>query len=144
MVIHLVAVNHLFGVKLGDSGNRVCTVHAFNGALLILIGVAPRYRLFPVEVRSHRIAVTILLNLELLVAAVCRVGEALTDNGVAHPVQKLFVLGVCHLGLVHPEGINAHPAGIGTGTPHRVCLLRARHYGAPVNEHHAIGRRFNP
>ena len=58
------------------------------------------------------ISLLVLLYLESLVSAVCRVGETLADDGISYPEHKLLVLRVCDLGLVHPEGIHRDPSRV--------------------------------
>ena len=58
--------------------------------------------------RSDGVAVLILGDHVALVATVGRVCQSGTENGVAHPVDKLLILRVGHLCLVHPEAINTN------------------------------------
>ena len=85
-----------------------------------------------------------LNNLEFLIAAVGRVGKTLADDGVAHPEHKLLVFGVCNLGLIHPERVDAHTARIGEKVPERIGLRGPRLDGATVDEHHAVRRGLAP
>ena len=106
VVVSLIAVVELFIVKLAHTCDGIGAIHALDGTLLILIGVTPGNSLSPVEMRSHRIPVAVLLDFKLLVATVRRVGKTLADDGIAHPEDKLLIFRVGYLSLVHPEGIN--------------------------------------
>ena len=64
VVIHLVAVVELGGVELAGTGDGVGAVDALDGALFVLVGVAPRYSLVPVEMGGDGIALAVLLDLK--------------------------------------------------------------------------------
>ena len=76
-VIYLIAIYHLLWVKLTHTGYWVGSIHALNGACLVLARVFPGNSLVPVEVWGNRVTLLVFLNLESLVAAVSRVGKAL-------------------------------------------------------------------
>ena len=86
----------------------MCDVKAFDGTSLIFRRMLPRNRLSPVKVRLHGVTVLVLLTLVSLIAAECRVGKSLADDGVAHPVHKLSVFGIRYFVLVHPEAIDRY------------------------------------
>ena len=122
MVIGLIPVIKLLRVKLTHPGYGIGTVHALDGSLLILIGIAPRYRLRPVDMRSYRITVSVLLDYKILIPSVSRIGKTFTDDGITHPKHKLLVFCVCNLRLIHPESIHRHTFGIGFQVPQRIIL----------------------
>ena len=99
-------------------------VHALYGALLVLVGFAPGNSLAPVQSRSDGVALLVLLDLVGLVAAEGRVGQAFADDAVAHPHDKLPVLGVGDFRLVHPETVYTDFARGKAGTPERVVLFQ--------------------
>ena len=137
IVIDLVAVVHLGGVEHLHAVDGVDVIDALDGALLVLVGLAPGDGLRPVEVRSDGVALLVLLDLEALVAAEGGVGQTLADDAVAHPIDELAVLGVGDLGLVHPETIDADVAGREAGAPQRVALLHAHAQRPFLHHHHA-------
>ena len=61
--------------------------------------------LFPIQMRSNRIAVLVFLYLIRLIAAISRVGETLTENRVTHIVYELPVLRIGHFTFVHPKSL---------------------------------------
>ncbi len=144
VVVYLVAIVELLGVEFLDAGDGVDAVEALDGALLVLVGVAPGYGLGPVEVGCHGVALAVFLDFILLVASVGGVGETLADDGVAHPEHKLLVFGVGDFGLVHPESVDRHAALVGLEIPERVVLGGAHLDRAAAHEHHAVGGRFGP
>ena len=105
VVVHLVAIVHLSGVEHLLSRHGVYGVEALHGPLLVFVGFA-RQRFFPVEVRSHGVAVLVFGDEIGFVATVCRVGKTCAQDRVAHPEDKLLVFRVGHLGVVHPETVN--------------------------------------
>jgi hypothetical protein len=95
-------------------------------------------------VRLYGVALAVFLDLEILVTAVGRVGEAFADDGVAYPEYKLLVFAVCDFGLVHPEAVDRYPAGVSLDVPCAVGFLRAHVNRPAVDEHHAVGGRLGP
>ncbi len=118
VVVYLVAVVELCRVELALAGDRVCAVYALYGPQLILVCVAPRNRLVPVEVRLDRVALLVLFDFESLVASESGVGEAFADYGIPHPEDELLVFGVGDFSLVHPEGVYGYTTGIPLHAPH--------------------------
>ena len=107
VVVDLVAVVELARVEHLLSRGRIGDVEALEGSQLVLRRLA-RQTLVPVEMRSDGVAVLILGDHVALVATVGRVCQSGTENRVAHPVDKLLILRVGHLCLVHPEAINTN------------------------------------
>ena len=112
IVVYLVSIIELAGIEHLGAVDGMGHIHALDGTLLILVCLLPRDSLAPVEMRSHRVALLVLLYLVTLVTAIGRISQALADDAVAHPVDKLTILGVAHLVLIHPEAIH-------TDIPHR-------------------------
>ena len=139
MVVDLIAVVHLRGVELALACDGIGAVYALDGALFVLIGVSPWYWPGPVEIGLDGVSLSVLLDLEGLVASECRVGETLADDRVAHPEHELLVFRVGDFSLVHPEGVDADTARAFTDAGHGVVGRRTHGYGAAVHEHHAVG-----
>ena len=144
VVVHFVAEVHLLVVELAHAGYGVGAVDRLDGALLVLIGVAPGYGLVPVEVGLHGIAFFVFLNLEFLVAAISGVGEAFADYGVAHPEHELLILAVGNLCLVHPEAVDRNASGICGEVPRAVGLVYAHSHRATVDQHHSVRSGLGP
>ena len=117
VVVYLVSVVELVGVEFAYTCNWVCAIYAFDCTLLILVRVAPRNSLVPVEVRCHRVSFAVFLDFEIFVTTVCRVGKTLAYDAVANPEYKLLVLAVCNLGLVHPETVDTDSSCISLQVP---------------------------
>ena len=124
----------LDGVRLIDTVER---------SLLILVGLSPRNGFRPVEVRAHRVAVAVLRDLIRFVAAVRGIGQALTDNGIAYPIDKLFIHRVGNFRLIHPETIDGDVARGDVSAPKRVVFLYARLEIAAFYFDHTEGRRLS-
>ena len=103
IVVNLVAVVELGHVQLLLARDGIHAVHALDGYFLILGGLAPGDGLLPVQVGRDGLAVLVLLNLVGLVATVGGIGKTFADDGVTHPIDKLFVLGIGDFRVVHPE-----------------------------------------
>ncbi len=144
MVVGFVAVVHLGCIEFAHACDGVCAVHALDGAQFVLVGIAPGYGFVPVEVRGHRVSFFVFFDLEILVSAVCRVGKAFADNGVADPEYELLVLAVRNLGFVHPEAVDGDTAGVCAQVPERVVFLHSDFHRTAVDQHHAVGCRFGP
>ena len=125
-----------------DTTCWVNDIHALDGAVFVLVGFTPGYWLAPVKMRRDGVALLVLFNLVCLVAAKCWVGQAFTDDAVTHPVNKLAILGVAYLVLVHPEAIDAYVTQRELGSPERVVLFEADFERAFVYGNHAEGDRF--
>ena len=132
------------GIEHLLAGDGVDAIDALDGTLFVLVGLAPGDGLRPVEVGRDGFAVLVLLDLEVLVATICRVGEAFADDGVAHIVHKLAVHGIRNLFLVHPEGIYGDSLGIEQIAPERVLALGTHFHRAALDEYHAVGLWFVP
>ena len=139
MVENLVYVIKLCRVELAAPRDGVGAVYTLYGPLLVLVGIAPGNRLVPVEIRLYGISLLVLLYLESLVSAVCRVGETLADDGISYPEHKLLVLRVCDLGLVHPEGIHRDPSRVCLYAPYGIPLYGTHRIASAVYEHHPVG-----
>ncbi len=105
IVIPFVAIDHLFRVQRLFACHRIYGIDTFDRPDFVFIGTFPRDRAAPVQMRGYRFAVFVFGNLKQVVAAIRRIGQAFADNGIAHPIHKLTVFGICHLCLVHPESI---------------------------------------
>ena len=141
VVVNLVTVVHLRSVEHLLASNGVGLIETLDGALLVLVRFA-RQVLLPVEVRGDRVAVLILGNHVGLVAAIGWVGKTCAQNAVAHPHNKLAVLGVGNLILVHPETIDRdvfHWCGL---APQRVFLLNTHAQETAVYQRHAVRGRL--
>ena len=79
-VVGFVAIVHLLRVEFAHAGDYVGAINAFNGALLIFVGVFPRNRAAPVEAWCDGVAFAVFFNLEGFVSAVSRVGKAFADD----------------------------------------------------------------
>ena len=144
MVVHFITVVELLGIEFAHSRDRVRAVHAFNRPEFVFIGIAPWNSFVPVEMRSNRVALTILFYLELLVSAESRVGKAFADNGVANPKYELLVLAVGYLCFIHPETIDRDTSGIGLEIPQRIIFGNAYFHGASVDKYHSVWCGFDP
>ena len=90
IVIHLIAIVKLTIVEHLLAGDGVACIYAFDGTLLVLVGLAGQ-RLLPVEVRRDGVAVLVLCYHVCLVAAILRVSESCADDAVTHPHDELLV-----------------------------------------------------
>ena len=142
-VVDLISVIHLRRIEFLHPGDGIDAIHAFDGAFLVFAGITPRNIFGPIEMRLHRVAVFIFGDFEFIVSTVSGVGEAFTDNGIAHPIEELLVLGVGDFGLVHPKRVDRHASCRGVDAPERIGLRRTFLHRATINEHHAVGCGLN-
>ena len=133
---HLALIEHFRAVNVGG-------VEAVDGALLILVGFAPREGFVPVEMRLHRIAIAVGFNLVGFIAPEGRVGQALAEDTVAHPFHKLPIHRVGHFGLVHPKAIDRNLTIGHNGAPKRVLLAKTHFQKTAFHFDHTIRRRFH-
>jgi len=95
-------------------------------------------------VRRDGITICIFGDLVEVVARIARVGDPFADDGVAHPVDKLLVLGIGDLGLIHPEIVDRDtPCGDGDA-PERIEFAGTHGDGAAGDQHHVVGGGFIP
>ena len=80
VVVPLIAKDHLLWVETTLARHGVGVIDALDGTQLILVGPFPRDRAAPIQVRSDRLAIAILGDLEEVVASISRIGQALTDD----------------------------------------------------------------
>ena len=142
IVIDLIAIVHLAGIQHLGAIEGMGDIHALDGALLILVGLAPRDVLVPVQMRRDGVTLLILLNLEGFVATIGRVCQTFADDAVTHPHHELTVLGVAHLRLVHPKAIDTDVAHGETGTPQGVALFDTYAQRTLRNAYHPKGSRL--
>ena len=120
-------------------------IHALDGTLFILVGLAPRDILVPVQVGRDGITILVLLNFEGFIAAIGRVCQTLADDAVAHPHHKLSVLGVADFRLVHPETVHTDVTNGESSTPQGVAFFNTYAQRTLRNTHHAkwcrLGKR---
>ena len=143
VVVDFVAIIHLVRIEHTRSLDRVRFIDAVERSLLVLVGFSPRNGFGPIEVRAHRVAVAVLCNLIRFVATVRRIGQTLADNGIAHPIDKLFIHRVGDFRLIHPEAIDGDVARGDVSAPKRVVLFYARLQIASFYFKHAVGRRLS-
>ena len=124
IIEHLITVIHLARIQHTLPRSRIRHVHTFYGPQLVFVRAFPGYRLFPVQIRSHRIPELVLLYLVGLVACVCRIGQAFADNRVAHPKDKLAIFGIRHFIRVHPEAVDRNFPGRNGHSPQRIGFFR--------------------
>ena len=137
VVVDFVAIVHLTGIQHLCSVDGMGDVDTLYGTLLVLVGLTPGDGLVPVQIRSDGISLLVLLYLIRFVATVGGVGQAFADDAVAHPVDKLTVLGIRDFRLVHPETVYRNITFRETGAPKGVILLYADTQGALPDRHHA-------
>ena len=125
IVVYLITIVELTGIQHLGSVDRMHGINALDGTHLILVGFAPGDGFAPIEMGGYRIALAVFLYLIGLVSSIGRVGQTLADDAVTHPVDKLTVLGVAHLMLVHPKTVHADVAGREGQPPQGIVLCQA-------------------
>ena len=142
IVVPLIFIDHLFGIQFLFARNRIGIIDTLDGTKFILVGPFPRDRTVPVQMGSHRFAIFVFRNLEEVIAAISRVGQTLTDNGVAHPIDELTIFGIRHLRLIHPKGIKRNAFGLRHDAPQRILIGRTHLKSPSFDQNHPIGSRF--
>ncbi len=137
IVVDLVAIVHLLVVEHLLARHRVGDIKALDGTLLILIGFTGQ-PLAPVDMRCHGVAVLVLRDYVSLITAIVGIGKAGAEDGVAHPHDKLLVLRVCDLRLIHPESVYGDIFYGNALSPKAVALDVSHLEIATVDTHHAI------
>ena len=125
IVIDFVSVIELTGIQHLGSIDGVCHIDALDGSLFIFVGFLPGYGLAPVEMWSDGIALLVLFYLVSLIATIGRIGQTFANDTVAHPIDKLSVLGIAHLLFVHPEAIHTDIPHGKFRTPQGIIFLYA-------------------
>ena len=129
----------MLGVEKFLASNRIGHIKTLYGALLVLVRFSGQC-LLPVEVWRNGVAVLVLGDEVCLVAAVCRVGKTCAQDGVANPIDKLLILRIGHLGLVHPESVNRNVLHWRLLAPKAVLLLDSHVQESARNLRHSVRR----
>ena len=139
VVIPLIAEDHLLRVEAALARHGVGVIDALDGSELILVGPFPRDRTAPIQVRGDWLAIAILGDLEEVVASIGRIGQPLANDRITHIINELPILGVCHLCLIHPEGIKRNALPLGHNAPERVLVCRTHLERTTLDQDHPIG-----
>ena len=139
IVVNLILIVELAVVEQLLAGHGVGDIHALDGALLVLIGLAGQ-RLAPVDMGSDWLAILVLGNHVGLVAGIGGVGKTRTEDRVLDILHKLLVLGVGNLGFVHPEPVDRDVLDGSLHTPERVLTVEAHVQRAALYLGHTVRR----
>ena len=137
-----VFIVHLSGVEAAITRHGMRVVDTLDGAALVFVSALPRDGARPVEVRCDGVSELILGDHKELIAAVSWIGQTGADDGVAHPVNELAILGVGDFRLVHPKRFERDAARIRLESPQTVSVRRSHLKGSAFDEHHPVRARL--
>ena len=138
IVEHLITIVHLLAVEHLLACHGIGGIETIYNLLLILTGLT-RQGLLPIDDGTEFITFLVSLQGTVGLVDLC---QAFPENRVTHIVDKLTILGIGYLGLVHPETVNGDVAQRCLTSPEAIGLLDTHLQMATLYQRHTVRCRL--